>query len=62
MTKIIEDFKPNCIIYPDAEDAHPDHWAANAFVQYVLIKNIETEEVTKYCRIYQNDPLWDFIV
>ena len=31
-------------------------------LKYVLIKNIETEEVTKFCRIYQNDPLRDFIV
>lgn len=35
---IIRDFKPTMVYYPDPEDAHHDHWATNAFVQYVLIK------------------------
>jgi hypothetical protein len=29
-------------------------------LKYVLIRNIETDEVSKYCQIYQNDPLWDY--
>jgi LmbE family N-acetylglucosaminyl deacetylase len=36
LESIIEAYKPSSIVYPDAEDEHHDHWAANAFVQYAL--------------------------
>lgn len=36
LQKILEDFKPTEIIYPMPHDAHPDHRATQAFVEYVL--------------------------
>ncbi len=33
---IILDYKPDYIVYPHPNDRHPDHWAVNAFVKYVL--------------------------
>jgi LmbE family N-acetylglucosaminyl deacetylase len=33
--KIIRDFNPTVIFYPDDDDEHPDHWATTAFVRYV---------------------------
>lgn len=36
ISKIIADFKPTYIIYPHPNDRHPDHWATNVFVRYVL--------------------------
>lgn len=36
LTKVISDFTPTTIVFPSAEDVHHDHWATNAFVQYVL--------------------------
>lgn len=32
--KIIGDFKPDYIVCPDTNDAHPDHWATYNFVKY----------------------------
>lgn len=34
--KIISSYKPDYIVYPHPDDHHPDHWATNAFVKYVL--------------------------
>ena len=33
---IILSYKPTHIVYPHPNDRHPDHWATNAFVKYVL--------------------------
>ncbi len=38
LSEIIQTFKPSDILYPDPNDQHHDHWATNAFVKYVLIK------------------------
>ncbi|PKQ28671.1 MAG: hypothetical protein CVT63_01435 [Candidatus Anoxymicrobium japonicum] len=38
LTSIINDYKPTGIVFPDTQDNHHDHWAANAFMQYVLTK------------------------
>ena len=37
-TKIIEDYKPTCVVMPHPNDRHPDHYATNAFVKYTLQK------------------------
>ena len=39
LTKIILNYKPTHIMYPHPHDRHPDHWATNAFVKYVLTVN-----------------------
>jgi LmbE family N-acetylglucosaminyl deacetylase len=36
LATVIKDFRPTTVVYPSAQDAHHDHWAANAFVQYTL--------------------------
>ncbi len=36
LESVMKGFGPNSILYPDAEDDHHDHWAANAFIQYAL--------------------------
>ena len=36
LAEIFRDFRPSAVYYPHAGDEHPDHWATNAFVQYVL--------------------------
>mgnify|MGYP000911674385 FL=1 len=36
ISKIINEYKPTYIVYPHPNDRHPDHWATNGFVKYVL--------------------------
>ena len=36
LVSLIKSFDPSTVVFPDAEDDHHDHWAANAFVQYAL--------------------------
>ena len=38
LTKIIEVYKPTCIVMPHPDDRHPDHYTTNAFVKYTLEK------------------------
>jgi len=37
LREIMNKFKPTAVLYPDEEDMHHDHWAVNAFMQYVMI-------------------------
>ncbi|MGD8192363.1 PIG-L deacetylase family protein [Brevibacillus ginsengisoli] len=47
LTKIIHDYQPTDIVYPDPNDQHPDHWATNAFVKYVLAEqHYHAQELT----------------
>ena len=32
------EFKPTAVFYPDPADTHHDHWAVNAFVQYLFAR------------------------
>ncbi|QCX34253.1 PIG-L family deacetylase [Caloramator sp. E03] len=34
--EIIQDYKPDYIVFPHANDRHPDHWATYCFVKYAL--------------------------
>lgn len=36
MTKILNEYKPTYVVFPHPNDRHPDHWATNAFIKYVL--------------------------
>ena len=36
LADIVRGFRPSAIFFPDAQDAHHDHWATSAFVQFVL--------------------------
>jgi N-acetyl-1-D-myo-inositol-2-amino-2-deoxy-alpha-D-glucopyranoside deacetylase len=56
LSAVVKDYKPTIIIYPTAEDWHHDHWAVNAFVQYVLAANkIKTRE---YTYLVHHGSLW----
>jgi N-acetyl-1-D-myo-inositol-2-amino-2-deoxy-alpha-D-glucopyranoside deacetylase len=47
LADILRDFRPTDIVYPDPHDQHPDHWATNAFVQYVMTeRHIRAKEWT----------------
>lgn len=47
LTKIIKDYNPTDIVYPDPNDQHHDHWATHAFVKYVLTEqNFRANEWT----------------
>lgn len=37
LTEIITSYEPTDIYFPHPNDVHPDHWATNCFVKYVLI-------------------------
>jgi len=54
LESVLREFKPSAIFYPDTEDQHHDHWAANAFVQYVLADTgMKTNEYTYL--VHRND-------
>lgn len=36
LSQVITTYKPTDIYYPHPSDKHPDHWATNCFVKYVL--------------------------
>ncbi|MHB8758007.1 MAG: PIG-L deacetylase family protein [Bacillota bacterium] len=36
LEKVLVDFKPDVVVMPHPNDAHPDHWALNAFTTYAL--------------------------
>jgi N-acetyl-1-D-myo-inositol-2-amino-2-deoxy-alpha-D-glucopyranoside deacetylase len=56
LSAVVKDYKPTIIIYPTAEDWHHDHWAVNAFVQYVLAENkIKARE---YTYLVHHGSLW----
>jgi N-acetyl-1-D-myo-inositol-2-amino-2-deoxy-alpha-D-glucopyranoside deacetylase len=47
LTSVIENYRPSAVFYPDTEDDHHDHWATNAFTQYVLVASgFKTREYT----------------
>jgi LmbE family N-acetylglucosaminyl deacetylase len=47
LAKVITDYKPTVIFFPTPEDLHHDHWAVNAFTQYVLAKHkVKAREYT----------------
>jgi N-acetyl-1-D-myo-inositol-2-amino-2-deoxy-alpha-D-glucopyranoside deacetylase len=34
--RVIAEYDPTSVVYPDPDDNHPDHWSTAAFVEYVL--------------------------
>jgi len=38
ITSIMEDFRPDLVVYPNPEDVHPDHWGLSAFTRLALIE------------------------
>ncbi len=56
LSSIIKDYKPTIVIYPTPEDLHHDHWAVNAFTQYVIAKDsVKTRE---YTYLVHRGKLW----
>jgi N-acetyl-1-D-myo-inositol-2-amino-2-deoxy-alpha-D-glucopyranoside deacetylase len=44
LSSIIENYHPDLVVYPNAEDVHPDHWGLNVFTRLALTQ------------LYHNDP------
>ena len=57
LSAIIDDYDPTIIVYPCPEDLHHDHWAVNAFIQYVLAKD-ENNGVREYTYLVHRGMLW----
>ncbi|KEO81078.1 hypothetical protein EL26_22840 [Tumebacillus flagellatus] len=36
LTRLLREYRPTDVLYPDPHDVHRDHWATSAFTQYVL--------------------------
>ena len=36
LTSILEDYRPDLIVYPHSQDVHPDHWGLNVFTRLAL--------------------------
>ncbi|HAA04595.1 MAG TPA: hypothetical protein DCE18_14715 [Syntrophobacteraceae bacterium] len=36
ISSLVEDFRPDLVIYPHPEDVHPDHWGLSAFTRLAL--------------------------
>ncbi len=36
VTSIIEEYRPDLIVYPNPQDVHPDHWGLNVFTRLAL--------------------------
>ena len=47
LTQIITEYQPTDIYYPHPNDEHPDHWATNCFVKYILNSN-KLEQVREH--------------
>ena len=57
LSAIIADYDPTIIVYPCPEDLHHDHWATNAFTQYVLAKDKNTG-IREYTYLVHRGVLW----
>lgn len=56
LAEIVNKFQPTIIFYPDSEDEQIDHWASNAFIEYVTAKTGYTGK--KYTYIVHDPPNW----
>ena len=56
LAEIMNNFQPTIIFYPDSEDEQIDHWASNAFIEYVTAKT--NYNGTKYTYIVHDPPNW----
>ena len=36
LTTIIDNYRPDLIVYPDSQDVHPDHWGLNVFTRLAI--------------------------
>lgn len=36
LTTVIENYRPDLIVYPDLQDVHPDHWGLNVFTRLAI--------------------------
>jgi LmbE family N-acetylglucosaminyl deacetylase len=42
---ILESYRPDLIVYPHAEDVHPDHWGLNVFTRLAIAEVSHTDAV-----------------
>ncbi|MDR1818693.1 MAG: PIG-L family deacetylase [Methanobrevibacter sp.] len=69
LNHILDDFKPNIILVPDSNDEHEDHWATDAFVEYVLVKKKYNKSIYHFLihkeglpMVYKYAPFEDVII
>ncbi len=56
LSTVVTEFNPTVIFYPTPEDLHHDHWAVNAFTQYVLAEN--DMKPREYTYLVHRGVLW----
>jgi LmbE family N-acetylglucosaminyl deacetylase len=56
LAEIIDNFQPTIIFYPDSEDEQIDHWAGNAFTEYVMART--GYNGSGYTYIIHDPPHW----
>ena len=56
LRKVLTEFAPTDVLYPDAHDIHLDHWATSAFVQYALVGQSKPPREWTYLIHYPNYP------
>lgn len=58
LAEIITKYHPTIIFYPDSEDEQIDHWAGNAFIEYVMAKT--DYQGREYTYIVHDPPHWPY--
>ena len=43
VTTIIDNYRPDLIVYPNPDDVHPDHWGMNAFTRMAIAEISHTD-------------------
>ncbi|MCE5214685.1 MAG: PIG-L family deacetylase [Methanobacterium sp.] len=56
LAEIMSNFQPTIIFYPDSEDEQIDHWAGNAFTEYVMAQT--NYNGSGYTYIVHDPPHW----
>ncbi|MCX7570707.1 PIG-L family deacetylase [Tumebacillus sp. DT12] len=56
LTRVIGEFRPTDVLYPDPHDVHRDHWSTSAFTQYALAKTKSAPRELTYLVHYPDYP------
>jgi mycothiol S-conjugate amidase len=56
LRRVVDQFHPTDVLYPDPRDVHRDHWATSAFAQHVLAGMAERPHEWLYLVHYPNFP------
>lgn len=56
LQRVIADFQPSDVLFPDGNDIHKDHWATSAFTQYTLAATNASAKAWSYLIHYPQFP------